>query len=72
MLNVIPIEAAQRLAAEAFAPLRGSEEMFTGMAWGSFSALCCNSLLHRAAVSASSTAVIRIWRMCRCSRNACC
>ena len=55
-----------------FAPLRGSEEMFTGIAWGRRSAICCRLLLHRAAVAASSTATIRIWRMRRCSKNSSC
>lgn len=54
------------------APLRGSEEMLTGMPCGSDSARACSALLHRAAVPASCTVIIRICRMCSRSMNSFC
>ena len=54
------------------APLRGSEEMFTGMPCGMLSASFCSSLFHFAAVFASSTVIMRTWRMCSLFMNSFC
>ena len=61
LLTSLPALLNSALA--GLAPLRGSEEMLTGMAKGSFSASRCRALLQRAAVPAVSTAIIRMWRM---------